>query len=392
MANLNLSQFTEKTLVADADWVFVWDTANSISKKVSRNSLLNSGTLATSAPVTVSQTWNAGTNVMTALKVVATDTASGATSNLLELWSGSTAALKLSVRKGGQILGVGGSSSVPTYSFAGDATTGIYSTNSGQIYFVGGGTVYAKFAGGLTQAADQPIRWAATIDAAGDVYLFRDAANTLALRNGAAAQTFRVYNTFPGNGNNEFGSFNWVDQANEFQIATGQAGTGTSRALCLRGQGGLNIRIGSAPGTLVWQVGMSTGHFLAGSDNTYDIGANNANRPRNVFVAQTVKANAFQLNGQSHVYSTVNGDIGLYDNALTNFNLLQFGGTSASYPAIKRSSTTLQARLANDSAFAPIQGKLTTDTAYTNTVVAATTGYITIYDSTGTAYRVPCVV
>jgi hypothetical protein len=45
MANLNLSQFTEKTLVADADWVFVWDTAGAISKKVSRNSLL-SGTTA----------------------------------------------------------------------------------------------------------------------------------------------------------------------------------------------------------------------------------------------------------------------------------------------------------------------------------------------------------
>jgi hypothetical protein len=45
MANLNLSQFTEKTFVADADWVFVWDTAGAISKKVSRNALL-SGTTA----------------------------------------------------------------------------------------------------------------------------------------------------------------------------------------------------------------------------------------------------------------------------------------------------------------------------------------------------------
>ena len=45
MANLNLSQFTEKTFVADADWVFVWDTVGAISKKVSRNSLL-SGTTA----------------------------------------------------------------------------------------------------------------------------------------------------------------------------------------------------------------------------------------------------------------------------------------------------------------------------------------------------------
>jgi hypothetical protein len=45
MANLNLSEFTQKTFVADADWTFVWDTAGAISKKVSRNSWL-SGTTA----------------------------------------------------------------------------------------------------------------------------------------------------------------------------------------------------------------------------------------------------------------------------------------------------------------------------------------------------------
>ena len=48
-------------------------------------------------------------------------------------------------------------------------------------------------------------------------------------------------------------------------------------------------------------------------------------------------------------------------------------------------------RLRGNAAFATLQGKLTTDTAYTATVVAAT-GYITLYDSTGTAYRVPCAV
>jgi hypothetical protein len=88
MANLNLSQFTEKTLVADADWVFVWDTANSISKKVSRNSLLNSGTLATSAPVTISQTWDALAVAFTAFKVNATSTNSAAGSLLLDLQVG----------------------------------------------------------------------------------------------------------------------------------------------------------------------------------------------------------------------------------------------------------------------------------------------------------------
>jgi hypothetical protein len=66
---------------------------------------------------------------------------------------------------------------------------------------------------------------------------------------------------------------------------------------------------------------------------------------------------------------------------------LNFNGNSSAFPSLKQSSTTLQARLADDSAFAPLQGKLTTDTAYTATPVVSS-GYITIYDSTGTAYKV----
>ena len=100
---------------------------------------------------------------------------------------------------------------------------------------------------------------------------------------------------------------------------------------------------------------------------------------------------ATQINGPTsfgQVAMSVNGVI----KWLFNYDgLLCGGGTTAAFPALKRSSTTVQARLADDTAFAPIQGKLTTDTAYTATVVAAT-GYITIYDSTGTAYRVPCAV
>jgi hypothetical protein len=64
-----------------------------------------------------------------------------------------------------------------------------------------------------------------------------------------------------------------------------------------------------------------------------------------------------------------------------------FGGTTSSFPALKRSATTLQARLADDSGFAPIQGQLTTDTPFTAGTVTAT-GYITIYDSKGRAHRV----
>jgi hypothetical protein len=45
-------------------------------------------------------------------------------------------------------------------------------------------------------------------------------------------------------------------------------------------------------------------------------------------------------------------------------------------------------RLGDDSAFTAIQGKLTTETAYTAGAPTAT-GYLVVYDSNGTAYKVP---
>jgi len=104
MANLNLSEFTEKTFVADADWTFVWDTAGLISKKVSRNNWLSVGSIATSTPVTISQTWTDAAVAFAAFKIVATDTNSAAGSDFLELYSGtSTQPLRLDIQKSGQI-------------------------------------------------------------------------------------------------------------------------------------------------------------------------------------------------------------------------------------------------------------------------------------------------
>lgn len=51
----------------------------------------------------------------------------------------------------------------------------------------------------------------------------------------------------------------------------------------------------------------------------------------------------------------VDGNLVLYDSGTTDFGLLQLGGTSSSFPALKRSGTTLQVRLADDSAYAPLE-------------------------------------
>jgi len=63
----------------------------------------------------------------------------------------------------------------------------------------------------------------------------------------------------------------------------------------------------------------------------------------------------FYWDTRSKVQSPSDGVIQLSNLSVTDFNRLQFGGTSASFPALKRSTTILQARLADDSANTQIQ-------------------------------------
>ena len=78
-------------------------------------------------------------------------------------------------------------------------------------------------------------------------------------------------------------------------------------------------------------------------------------------------------------------------------NLMAFGDTTSSSPGLKKSSTVLQARLADDSGFAPLQGKLRTDANATTGLSAGalallTNASITITDASGQVYRVPVII
>jgi hypothetical protein len=106
-----------------------------------------------------------------------------------------------------------------------------------------------------------------------------------------------------------------------------------------------------------------TGNLLFSPDNTWDIGTPGALRPRALYVGanidagtsiQTSAISILGWSGRSRMFSDVNGNIRLSNNANNDFTLLQFGGTSASFPALKRSTTVLQAKLADDSAFAQV--------------------------------------
>jgi hypothetical protein len=182
-------------------------------------------------------TWNNVATTFTAIKMNATDTASAAGTLF-------------------QDMQVGGSS---RYAVGKAGTALVVSTG--------------YFGWGSTTATSTP-----------DVLLHRDAANTLAQRNGANAQTFRLYNTFTDASNFERFSINWA--SNECRIATNNGGTGSNRSILLRtdGIGELRFQTNSADR---WKIDAS-GHFLGGLDNTYDIGTSGASRPRSIYAGTSV--------------------------------------------------------------------------------------------------------
>jgi len=65
-------------------------------------------------------------------------------------------------------------------------------------------------------------------------------------------------------------------------------------------------------------------------------------------------ANAISIGSRSKFTSAADGNMMVSNNAGNAMSLLQFGGTTSSFPAIKRSTTSLQVRLADDSANAPL--------------------------------------
>jgi hypothetical protein len=68
-------------------------------------------------------------------------------------------------------------------------------------------------------------------------------------------------------------------------------------------------------------------------------------------------SNAIGWNGRSNLASSVDGTIRLVNNAATGFTMLQFGGTTSSFPALKVSGASLQVRTADDSAYGDFKAK-----------------------------------
>jgi hypothetical protein len=212
---------------------------------------------------------------------------------------------------GNQFLAKDGTAGVPSLAFASSPGTGWFSPNTAQIQstYAGSAVGSAQFYGnGLSLGNAVNFGWSSgsnPAQAAIDTALFRDAADTLAQRRSTNPQTFRVYNTFTDASNYERGFSRWA--SNIFEVGTEALGTGANRAVRVNSAGNINL---SVNGTDYWRVLGANANLVAVTDNTIDIGAAGATRPRTGYfgtsiVVPTVNATtAYQLNGVMAVSQT----------------------------------------------------------------------------------------
>ncbi|MCX7364824.1 MAG: hypothetical protein NTV97_23720 [Alphaproteobacteria bacterium] len=95
------------------------------------------------------------------------------------------------------------------------------------------------------------------------------------------------------------------------------------------------------------------------------LGFTPANKAGDTLTGDLAQGTAYKFlwTGRGGIGSSADGVLVLLDTAGTSFGRLQFGGTTASFPALKRSATTLAARLADDTDDAPFSGSAFKTTA-----------------------------
>jgi hypothetical protein len=149
----------------------------------------------------MAKTWNDAGTTFTAIGLDVTDTASNAASLLMDLQVGGTS--QFTVAKDGGVRAKNGSHLIPGYSFQNNTDDGFGLLAGSQIYAILGGTPQlGVIGGGQVRLVDLGF----SVTNAGNgarVILTSDDANILALRNGASAQTKRVYGTYTDASNYE---------------------------------------------------------------------------------------------------------------------------------------------------------------------------------------------
>lgn len=200
-----------------------------------------------------------------------------------------------------------GSAGAPSAAFANETSLGLYRTSGGGqigISSQGVGVVGTNGQNQLLMQSGVSFGWepGGLFGASADLILARDAANTLAQRNGTNAQGFNIYNTFTDASNYERLAVGFA--SNVAVIGPSAAGTGSNRSMRFQVNGAVPTILFNIAGTDVWTVS-NAGNFVGVTQSRglgYGTGAGGA-------VTQiTSRATGVTLN-------TVSGDITLFSAA-----------------------------------------------------------------------------
>jgi hypothetical protein len=155
----------------------------------------------------------------------------------------------------------------------------------GQYTLTGTGTVAVMQ---NTPTLTTPVLGAATATSIQftDATLVRYLANNLAVRNGTTAQSFTVFATYTDDSN--FERFDVTFSSGQWFLQSTPVGTGSARGITIRTIGDADLLFGTSATTRFYITG-SAGHFLANADNTYDIGASGATRPRTLYLGTMLR-------------------------------------------------------------------------------------------------------
>jgi hypothetical protein len=178
-----------------------------------------------------------------------------------------------------------------------------------------------------------------------------------------------------------------VSCATALECTVDVAFTDTGAAAITRLPPLMNLR--DSAGTGVIRVD-SSGNLLWNVDGGGSIGASGANRPDSVYALTNIDAlngfvrgfNVYSNGGKfgfsngSHFKSPSDGVLTALDGVETSFARLQLGGTTNAFPAIKRSGSAIQLRLADDSAYASLHTRSVNFTAQTECACAAYTNFV----------------
>jgi hypothetical protein len=211
---------------------------------VNGNLAINSGSISTSQPLTLTQTWTNAAVTYTGLQVNVTDTASAAASLLMDLQADGLSKFRVKTQPS-----TGPNSN--GFLWEADTNGGVFSINgTGNLVTLGASTNHdISLSNGQIQVFRIGVGGGLRIGSAAlSPRLYSDSDNTLAQRNGINPQTFRLYNTFT-DATTDFERLNFRWDSNVAKIGT-QKGTtsGVARDLVLETDGIERMRVAATGG------------------------------------------------------------------------------------------------------------------------------------------------